>query len=64
MSSEQSDLKTKLERIAADDEDPDAQAWAQELLAAKPEPTGHDRLNAAIRKGATGRAARAPRRGR
>jgi hypothetical protein len=52
--SEPDDLRIKLQRIAADDSDPDAQEWAQGLLEAPREPTGSERLNAEIRQAAAG----------
>ena len=54
--SERDDLRVKLERIAADEDDPDAAAWAQGVLAMPKEPSGADRINAAIRQAAQGSA--------
>lgn len=54
--SERDDLRIKLERIAAGEDDPDAAAWAQGVLDAPREPTGSERLNAQIRQAAQGSA--------
>lgn len=52
--SEHDDLRIKLERMAADDSDPDAQEFAQSVLDMPREPTGGERLNAQIRQAAQG----------